>query len=191
MCDLFHLSQVLNLNEASNVLEVQKRRIYDITNVLEGVGLLEKTSKNNIRWNGGSLDNCASFLWDSSSCDSWPSSAGYSSPVVDSSGHPHRAPLRNLLEGDNASYRATLMKENQSLAAVEKQLDAQIAYAQSLLTKMTENEENKKYAYITYKDIRGVKEFSEQTVVAIKAPQETKLEVPDPREVSNQIVLKY
>jgi len=178
---------VLNLNEASNVLEVQKRRIYDITNVLEGVGLLEKTSKNNIRWNGGSLDSCASFLWDSSSCDSWPSSS--SSPVVDSSGHPHRAPLRNLLEGDNASYRATLMKENQSLAAVEKQLEAQIAYAQSLLTKMTENEENKKYAYITYKDIRGVKEFSEQTVVAIKAPQETKLEVPDPRE-SLQIWLK-
>lgn len=34
---------------------MQKRRIYDITNVLEGVGLLEKTSKNNIRWQGGSL----------------------------------------------------------------------------------------------------------------------------------------
>lgn len=31
-------------------LQVQKRRIYDITNVLEGVGLIEKESKNNIRW---------------------------------------------------------------------------------------------------------------------------------------------
>jgi transcription factor E2F3 len=31
-------------------LQVQKRRIYDITNVLEGVGLIEKKSKNNIRW---------------------------------------------------------------------------------------------------------------------------------------------
>jgi hypothetical protein len=29
---------------------VQKRRIYDITNVLEGVGLIEKKSKNNIIW---------------------------------------------------------------------------------------------------------------------------------------------
>jgi transcription factor E2F3 len=28
----------------------QKRRIYDITNVLEGIGLIEKTSKNNIHW---------------------------------------------------------------------------------------------------------------------------------------------
>lgn len=32
--------------------QVQKRRIYDITNVLEGVGLIEKKSKNNIRWKG-------------------------------------------------------------------------------------------------------------------------------------------
>jgi hypothetical protein len=29
---------------------VQKRRIYDITNVLEGIGLIEKKSKNNVRW---------------------------------------------------------------------------------------------------------------------------------------------
>lgn len=27
-----------------------KRRVYDVTNVLEGVDLLEKTSKNTVRW---------------------------------------------------------------------------------------------------------------------------------------------
>ena len=32
------------------LLQVQKRRIYDITNVLEGIGLIEKKSKNNIQW---------------------------------------------------------------------------------------------------------------------------------------------
>lgn len=31
---------------------MQKRRIYDITNVLEGIGLIEKKSKNNIQWKG-------------------------------------------------------------------------------------------------------------------------------------------
>jgi hypothetical protein len=31
----------------------QKRRVYDITNVLEGIGLIEKYSKNSIRWKGG------------------------------------------------------------------------------------------------------------------------------------------
>ncbi|KAK9129542.1 hypothetical protein Sjap_010029 [Stephania japonica] len=42
----------LDLNKTADVLEVQKRRIYDITNVLEGIGLIEKTSKNHIRWKG-------------------------------------------------------------------------------------------------------------------------------------------
>lgn len=48
---------VLDLNIASDNLNVQKRRIYDITNVLEGVGLLEKKSKNNIQWKFGVDDS--------------------------------------------------------------------------------------------------------------------------------------
>ncbi|CAG9854976.1 unnamed protein product [Phyllotreta striolata] len=43
---------VVDLNKASQELKVQKRRIYDITNVLEGIGILEKKSKNNIQWKG-------------------------------------------------------------------------------------------------------------------------------------------
>ena len=45
-------NQTLDLNGAVQRLEVQKRRIYDITNVLEGIGLICKVSKNNIRWDG-------------------------------------------------------------------------------------------------------------------------------------------
>ncbi|KQL00107.1 hypothetical protein AAES_33820 [Amazona aestiva] len=41
---------VLDLNRAAEVLKVQKRRIYDITNVLEGIHLIKKKSKNNIQW---------------------------------------------------------------------------------------------------------------------------------------------
>ncbi|XP_058062409.1 uncharacterized protein LOC131212530 [Anopheles bellator] len=49
---------VVDLNIASTKLKVQKRRIYDITNVLEGIGMLEKKSKNNIQWKcGNSLCN--------------------------------------------------------------------------------------------------------------------------------------
>lgn len=39
------------------------------------------------------------------------------------------------------------------------------------------------YAYVTYHDIRGIQSFEDQTVIAIKAPPETRLEVPDPKEV--------
>lgn len=142
-------SGILNLNEASTMLEVQKRRIYDITNVLEGVGLLEKTSKNNIRWNGASLD---------------------SSP---------------FLYSDEETSDSHLAKENSDLEQIEKRLDQQIDMAQNSLNAATDDPAYRRFAYVTYKDIRGVKEFTEQTVIAIKAPSGTKLEVPDPREVSN------
>ncbi|XP_046884473.1 transcription factor E2F5 isoform X2 [Hypomesus transpacificus] len=47
---------VLDLKVAADSLAVrQKRRIYDITNVLEGVGLIEKKTKNIIQWRGENL----------------------------------------------------------------------------------------------------------------------------------------
>jgi len=51
---LFHTdpSGTVDLNKASEGLNVQKRRIYDITNVLEGIGLVEKKSKNTVHWCG-------------------------------------------------------------------------------------------------------------------------------------------
>ncbi|KAA0198989.1 Transcription factor E2F4 [Fasciolopsis buskii] len=42
---------ILDLKMAADFLAVrQKRRIYDITNVLEGIGLIEKRTKNSIQW---------------------------------------------------------------------------------------------------------------------------------------------
>ena len=40
----------IDLNEAAVLLGVQKRRIYDITNVMEGIGLIEKQGKNHVCW---------------------------------------------------------------------------------------------------------------------------------------------
>lgn len=40
----------------------QKRRIYDITNVLEGVGLIEKKNKNIIQWRFGSFYDVLFFF---------------------------------------------------------------------------------------------------------------------------------
>ncbi|KAI8577823.1 hypothetical protein K450DRAFT_250204 [Umbelopsis ramanniana AG] len=51
----------LDLNVAAVQLQVQKRRIYDITNVLEGVGLIEKNSKNHVRWIGRDVELDAQY----------------------------------------------------------------------------------------------------------------------------------
>ena len=44
----FHIIFCLQAADTLNVR--QKRRIYDITNVLEGIGLIEKRNKNCIKW---------------------------------------------------------------------------------------------------------------------------------------------
>uniref|UniRef100_A0A8B9UVS3 E2F transcription factor 6 n=1 Tax=Anas zonorhyncha TaxID=75864 RepID=A0A8B9UVS3_9AVES len=41
---------VLDLNEVATTLGVRKRRVYDITNVLDGIHLIQKRSKNLIQW---------------------------------------------------------------------------------------------------------------------------------------------
>jgi hypothetical protein len=40
---------MIDLNDAVSTLRVQKRRIYDITNVLEGIGYIQKFAKNTIK----------------------------------------------------------------------------------------------------------------------------------------------
>ena len=35
---------------------MQKRRIYDITNVLEGIGYIQKIHKNKMKWIGGTMN---------------------------------------------------------------------------------------------------------------------------------------
>ncbi|XP_072530881.1 transcription factor E2F3 [Salminus brasiliensis] len=135
---------VLDLNRAADLLNVQKRRLYDITNVLEGVHLIKKKSKNNIQWLGSSL----------------PSDAG---PLT-------LLPLQ------------TLSREMMVLRDEERRLDELIQACTSNVQQMTEETHNQKYAYVTYQDIRKIKSLQDQTVIAVKAPLETKLEVPDPKE---------
>lgn len=49
----------LDLKQAAKFLDVQKRRIYDITNVLEGIGLIEKTGHCcMVNWKGDINDYC-------------------------------------------------------------------------------------------------------------------------------------
>ncbi|CAJ0934479.1 unnamed protein product, partial [Mesorhabditis belari] len=46
--DLLLTNQLVNLNEAADMLKVPKRRLYDITNVLDGIDMINKAGKNSI-----------------------------------------------------------------------------------------------------------------------------------------------
>lgn len=143
---------VLDLNWATEVLEVQKRRIYDITNVLEGVQLIRKKSKNNIQWLVG-----------------------------------------DVFEGgaSGGEKSCALRKELGDLERVEKSLDELIHSSTAHLKQLTEHEDNQRLGYVTYQDIRSIGSLKDQTVIAVKAPADTKLEVPDTAgQGSLQIYLK-
>ncbi|KAH8975793.1 hypothetical protein BDL97_01G177700 [Sphagnum fallax] len=133
---------VLDLNKAADTLHVQKRRIYDITNVLEGVGLIEKKLKNRIQWKG----------------------VGVARPEA--------------AEDDEAALQA----EVKELLMVEQSLDDRIREMRERLRTLSENESNKKWLYVTDEDIKSLSCFQNETLIAIKAPHGTTLEVPDPDE---------
>ncbi|CAN1163345.1 Transcription factor E2FC [Linum perenne] len=130
----------LDLNKTAEVLEVQKRRIYDITNVLEGIGLIEKTSKNHIRWKGSGGSGTTDY-----------------------------------------SYVANRLKaEVDSLHSQETRLDEAIRGAQERLRRLVEDENNQKYLFITEEDIVNLPHFQNSTLITIKAPPASNLEVHDP-----------
>lgn len=50
----------INMSKAAEMLCVAKRRIYDITNVLEGLGLVSKWSVNSVKWVGNNINELLS-----------------------------------------------------------------------------------------------------------------------------------
>ncbi|KAL8172876.1 UNVERIFIED_CONTAM: Transcription factor e2f6 [Gekko kuhli] len=166
---------VLDLNEVSRLLGVRKRRVYDITNVLDGIRLIQKRSKNHIQWVGSDIREITK-----------------------------RTPEHQKLKD-----------ELFDLTAMEEALDDLIKDCAHQLFDLTDDKENARYpfsfvayclsllkviieiplllytlAYVTYQDIRSIQTFQEQIVIAIKAPEETKMEVPAPKEDCIEVRLR-
>ncbi|XP_019413423.1 PREDICTED: transcription factor E2FB-like [Lupinus angustifolius] len=142
---------ILDLNNAADTLEVQKRRIYDITNVLEGIGLIEKKLKNRIQWKG----------------------------------------LDGSRPGEAEECFSSLQAEVENLTMEERRLDEQIREMQERLRELTEDKHNEKLLFVTEEDIKNLPCFHNETLIAIKAPQGTTLEVPDPHEAADYPQRRY
>uniref|UniRef100_A0AAA9RV20 E2F transcription factor 6 n=1 Tax=Bos taurus TaxID=9913 RepID=A0AAA9RV20_BOVIN len=135
---------ILDLNKVATKLGVRKRRVYDITNVLDGIDLVEKKSKNHIRWIGSDLSNFGAV-----------------------------------------PQQKKLQEELSDLSAMEDALDELIKDCAQQLFELTDDKENERLAYVTYQDIHSIQAFHEQIVIAVKAPAETRLDVPAPKEVGS------
>lgn len=173
----------LDLNRAATELGVQKRRIYDITNVLEGIGLIQKEGKNHVKWN--------------------------SNPEVDLSRAPDPSigpmiaspPAFAKTSGLTAmSPLDTTRTEVDTLRLEEEQLDRYLDFLSRQSFHFSPEsfavppegqgphpfylpkgiDDAKSLMYVRFSDITGLETYGSDSIIGIKAPMGTNLEVPDP-----------
>jgi hypothetical protein len=199
---------VLDLNVAAETLHTQKRRVYDITNVLEGIGLIEKQTKNKIKWTGvskyglstaaevrtrlfppaGGAPSAATNATGTNADGSAGATAATTAdaatastttaPLAGGGGGVPDVPLAVSVSSSAAPDDAEL----RALLSEEAHLDADIELLQQSLRDMADNPTNAQLGFVTYDDIRMLPRLRGETIMAIKAPPGTRLRVPDPDE---------
>eukprot|EP00536_Pseudo-nitzschia_multiseries_P015643 jgi/Psemu1/218699/e_gw1.925.5.1 len=122
----------LDLNRAASELGVQKRRIYDITNVLEGIGLLVKRGKNHVSWNENPPETAA-----------------------------------------QVAMKKRLQKLQEEERRLSQFLADQLMYLPSGIENVAE------HMYVKFEDITSMPTYKSETVIGIRAPVGTALEVPN------------
>ena len=132
----------MDLNNTAKILDVAKRRIYDITNVLEGIGLLEKCSKNTIKWKGSG----------------------------------------KKLDPEHEAAQQIILARIKELRVIDRGLDKNIQTVYEQISDHSHREDNKDLIYVTAEETQNANSYTEKTMIAIQAPTQTVLEVPDPDE---------
>ena len=223
----------LDLNKAAQVLGVQKRRIYDITNVLEGIGLIQKEGKNHVSWNSDP-DVDLSRAPDPKEDDDDDDSEKNDQSDGDKT---HEDPEKKRRKKDHRKRQAeerveALRRQVNNARAEDEKLDLYIQFLTwhsrqftpegsgarsqpppSTTTKSTtsktsstgsSNSDDKKdtkakssspaprtylpegvedpsqWLHVRYSDIADLEHYNDDTIIGIKAPVGTNLEVPDP-----------
>ncbi|XP_066249190.1 transcription factor E2F5-like [Euwallacea similis] len=153
---------VLDLKVAADLLEVrQKRRIYDITNVLEGIGLIEKKSKNSIQWK----------------------------PYAPSKDYNEHYPAGNYNSEFSAKI-ASLKRELSKLDEYEHELDLHKLWIEQSIKNTTEDLEASKHLYVTSHDFTSCCNV-ENTVCIINTPiNETSIKFAQAHESSFSLNVK-
>lgn len=163
-----HANGELDLNIAVSELGVQKRRLYDITNVLEGVGLIKK-DRNQVVWankcqvpsKGASSESVAI--------------ANLRSEIDEMKAHSKF--IDDCIEKLSDSVRefTKCKKEAQTTE------DAQSSGTTEVMNE-TKDKDKVSHLFVTKYEIAALQAYRNDTVIAIRAPPGTNLEVPNPDE---------
>ena len=146
----------ISINEMVEDLKVKKRRIYDITNVLQGIGYLDKIGKNEILWiknsNSITIPNC-----NNSSKD-------------------------EVTSENHISNYSELKKELDELKSQKNKIEANLDKYREEFKLISEKNEFPKYGYITFDDICDLSINEKVNFMLVKAPKGTLINVIDDEE---------
>lgn len=166
----------VDLNYAVKELGYAKRRLYDVTNVLEGVGVVEKTLKNTVKWavpedmSPNELENNRQSQnpQDSQiSSQNTPRNQNYTQ---------HNQNLFINQHNSSITYK-TIEKELEILSQEEAKLNEIIRQQEIELKYLTEDARKQKFAYVSSEDLKSASGLENKTLLCIKAPEGTKIQV--------------
>lgn len=171
---------MLDLNAAAASLQVQKRRIYDITNVLEGIGLIEKKNKCMVCWKirtDGEGDD------DPSEAISHLGSPPKISRRGGTSTGPAAVALQREIDAliDHERYLDGLIEEATAMSRDQTRPSAK-GNSKDSASSATSKTGKQQFLYVRRDEITSLQDYANETVLAIRAPSGTTLEVPDPDE---------
>ncbi|ORZ01773.1 E2F/DP family winged-helix DNA-binding domain-domain-containing protein [Syncephalastrum racemosum] len=161
----------LDLNRAAAQLNVQKRRIYDITNVLEGIRLIEKNSKNHVRWIGNRPPA--------------PDDGGASSPVSASSASTASSISSTTSASSLMSMEhrlAMLKNSNNMMEKKERQLNDLTQQMDHEIERVLKR--HKTHCYLTLDDLARFEVMlaaQQEVLVVVNAPYDTDITVHQPK----------
>lgn len=160
----------LDLNHAVEALGVQKRRIYDITNVLEGIGIISKTCKNTVMY---TPDIGCRYQ---PPFDSGPSAE----LTTNHKGKAGASARASLPKADSNEVVEHIRQQIESLREAERFLNSSTELLWDAISKVVEHRVNRMRLYITDADVATLPVVqSGDQVVAIVAVQGTSIEVPE------------
>lgn len=182
--------QSIDLNDAVKQLGVQKRRIYDITNVLEGIGMIRKDGKNSVAW-------CGDINVD------------FNAPQDEQIEKVKRTHEQEVIASQTESKESKRARQELLKAkAHEKKLDSYMRQIGDQIAHYTHEGEHTQgfdyrkhpstsrrphYSqqphpnmYIRYSDLANHPGYKDDNLIALRAPQGTNIEVPDPDQSGKQ-----
>ena len=147
----------VNINDVVKKLKVKKRRIYDITNVLEGyiyhliiivgIGFIKKIEKTKIKWLKDEL-------------------------------------FKDELDEDNDEYEhqnaVTSKQKSTYLIKEHDKINTDIIQLRENIDRLLDSDEFAKYGYVSFNDLKCLCEDESVNLLAIHAPIGTTMDIPDP-----------